>query len=99
MEKISQETRDWKHYKPTIRALGKDTIVELEAMAPQELRDVVVQANDAMDHAKHELEENASYRAACADKATFETPKKEIEKRQKARIKLALYLLQGKGLL
>lgn len=72
------------------KTLGKDTIEELESMDESELRNVIVQASDAMKQAKEELDGNVRYQDLKAKCNAMTEGKKAIDKRQKARIQYAL---------
>lgn len=80
-----------------LNALGKDTVHEMEAMTPEDLKKVVMDAHSGMDQAQKEMEENKNYREAKATLGHFTQGRNAVNKRQKARIKLAIELLDSMG--
>jgi trimethylamine:corrinoid methyltransferase-like protein len=77
--------------------LGKDTVKEMEAMSEEKLKQVVMTANKAMIEVVDELEKNEAYQEIKSKKTAIESGKKEVDKRQKARIKFSICLLEEKG--
>lgn len=71
-------------------ALGNDTIEELESMNLAELQKVIVDASTAMKQVKDELEANPKYQELKADKSAAEAGKRDVNKRQGAKIKYAI---------
>lgn len=79
------------------KALGRDTVEEMDAMDETELKKVVVEATSAMKQVKEELEANKDYQAAKYDVSAFSQGKREVDKRQKARVQYALDRIDGLG--
>lgn len=79
------------------KALGRDTVEEMDAMEEQELKKVIVDASGAMKTAKEELDANRDYQAAKADVSLLSTGKREVDKRQKAKIQYALDRIDSLG--
>lgn len=84
-------------YEKLQSVLGKDTVKEMEAMSEEELKQIVVTATKAMQEVVDELEKNEAYQEIKSKKTALESGKKEVDKRQKARIKLSFHLLEAKG--
>lgn len=80
-----------------IKALGKDTLEEMEAMTDTELKQVIVDANTAMKQVKEELESNEKYIDLKQRLADVTQGKKDVDKRQKARIAYSLRSLEARG--
>jgi hypothetical protein len=79
------------------KALGRDTVEEMDAMREDELKKVIVEATGAMKQVKEELEDNRNYQAAKQDMKDLSAGKRDVDKRQKARIAYALDRLQAFG--
>lgn len=79
------------------KALDADTVKELEGLSVDELKQRVVQASQAMEQVQKELENNAEYQELLESKKAMEQGKKEVNKRQKAIITVALFQLEEKG--
>lgn len=86
-----------KDYKKIHDTLGLETVQEMEALSPEDLKKIVFEANMAMQAVQNELDLNQKYQLLKDQKKSMESGKKEVDKRQKAKIKLALYLLEEKG--
>jgi len=80
-----------------VNSLDNDTLAELGAMSQQGLKDRIVGASETMRQALEELENNANYQKVKEDKAALEAGKKEVNKRQKAIIEVALSHLTGQA--
>lgn len=78
-------------------ALGRDTVEEMDAMNDVELKKVIVDANGAMKQVKEELDANQEYQAAKADVSHLSQGKRDVDKRQKAKIAYALDRIDGLG--
>lgn len=78
-------------------ALGRDTVEEMDAMNDVELKKVIVDANGAMKQVKEELDANQAYQAAKADVSHLSQGKRDVDKRQKAKIAYALDRIEGLG--
>ena len=76
------------------KALGKDTVEEMDQMTEGELKKVVIEAEQSMKKAKTEMDENDNYQKAKNDKNLFETGLREVRKRQNARISYALVRIE-----
>lgn len=79
------------------KALDPETIKEIEALGPEELREKVVQASQAMVQVQTELDNNSDYQEMLENKKAMEAGKKEVNKRQKAVITVALNALENMG--
>lgn len=79
------------------KKLGKLTTEEMDSMGPDDLKQVIVQANSSMQQVKEELDANPKYEQVKLDKQLLETSKREVDARQKARISYALHLLDEGG--
>lgn len=73
--------------------LGTDKIQEMESMPKESLKQLIVQANDSMKQAQEEMENNPKYVEAKERLSDLSAGKKEVDKRQKAIILVALTLL------
>ncbi len=79
------------------KALGRDTVEEMDAMTTEELKKVVVEASSAMKEVKEELEANQNYQSLKADLKDLTAGKAAVDKRQKARIAYALDRVDSLG--
>lgn len=79
------------------RALGPETVKEMEAMDETTLKKRIVEASQAKAQAAAELEANPNYQQVKSDKSLLEAGKREVNKRQNAVIDLAVHLLEGQG--
>ena len=77
------------------KTLGKETLLEMEAMSPADLKTKIAEASRAMRDAADALEEHPGYQRAKADAYTFGAAKREVDKRQKAVVRVALSLLNS----
>lgn len=75
--------------------LGTDTVKEMEAMGPDDLKKRVVEANEAMRSASDELEANPNYDKLREDLKALTQGKRDLDKRQRAIILVALSLLNS----
>lgn len=80
-----------------LKILGQDTVVEMEAFDKPTLIASIVDAESAMRQVQLELDNNEQYQELKESKKAMEAGKKEVDLRQKARIALALNLLEAKG--
>lgn len=69
-----------------VKALGRDTVDEMDTLREEDLMRVIVEATGAMRTAKDELDANKEYQKAKADCSLLSSGKREVDKRQKARI-------------
>lgn len=79
------------------KTLGRDTVDEMDKLNEEALKKIIVEASSAMQQVKDELEANPKYKEAKEDLLALTQGKKEVDKRQKARIAYSLYLLSEKG--
>jgi hypothetical protein len=79
------------------KSVGEETVKELEAQSPEDLKRRVVEASDAMKTVSEELEANDAYQQLRESKTALEQGRNEVNKRQKAIILIALNLLKEKG--
>lgn len=77
------------------KALGFEYVREMEAMDADALKKIVVDASEAMRAVKEELEKMPAYQTAKENIKDLSSGKREVDKRQKMRIQLALELLDG----
>lgn len=82
-----------KKLEKALKALGAETVKEMEGMDEAALKKRIVEANEAMRQAEDELEALPGYQEAKADIYLLSSGKREINKRQKAVICVALNLL------
>lgn len=78
-----------------IKALGEDTVKELEALSKEQLHNRIVAAETSMEEVAKDLEANLAYQEIKENKKALEAGKREVDKRQKAIIKFALHVLSG----
>lgn len=77
------------------KALGIETIKELEAESPEQLKNRIVNASQAMEQAKSERDALPAYKEAKENVKALSEGLREVNKRQKAIIKFALAQLEG----
>jgi hypothetical protein len=77
------------------KLLGKEFALELQGLAPEAIKEKVVQAEQAMKEASEELEANPKYQELKESLKALSEGKKEVNKRQKAIIAYALHLLDN----
>lgn len=77
--------------------IGPDTVQEMDKMDESALRGVIVQAEMSMLEVKEELEGSSEYIKTKADLDFLSSAKKEVDKRQKAKIQYALHRLEERG--
>lgn len=75
------------------KELGEDFVKEMEAKNDADLKGVIVEATFAIKKATDDIESNKDYVAAKEIVGTFNAGKREVLKRQKAKIVLAQALL------
>lgn len=80
-----------------IRLLGADTVIEMESLSTDGLKSLIVQANQSMAQVKAELEANPAYQDLKLRLKDVTQSKREVDKRQRAKISLALTLLETSG--
>lgn len=80
-----------------LKAIGGSTKDEMDAMSADDLQRVIVQANNAMETVAQELDANDKFQDVCAKKTAMEQGKKDVNKRQKAKIQYALHRLGEMG--
>lgn len=80
-----------------LKNLDKDTVVELEAMDAEALKQRVLQANQAMDQVERELEANPEYQDLKESLKAITLGKKEVFKRQNSIIAVCLATIEGQG--
>lgn len=77
------------------KTLGRDTIVEMQSLAPEALHKAIVDAEQAMKQVADELEANGKYQELKDQLSAVTQGKKDVNKRQKAKIAYALNLLNS----
>lgn len=80
-----------------LKALGKDTVEEMDSLDTAELKAIIVQANEAMQTVEQELEDNEEYQQLKQRVSDMSAGKKEVFKRQSAKIKYSLHRLTELG--
>src|SRR5579864_7275343 len=80
-----------------MKTLGKDTVMEMESLDAEGLRKVIVQASQAMKEVAEELENNQKYQELKISLKNLSAGKRDVNKRQKNKIALALQLLADSG--
>lgn len=83
------------HYDKICDAIGKDTKEEMDKLDTQGLEDVIVQATTAKETARAELMKNPKYQDAKDAKSLLESGRREVNKRQDAKIAYALIRIAG----
>lgn len=78
-------------------SLGNDTIEAMDAMDENELKAAVVQAHGAMKQVAEELAANEKYQEAKKAVELLSSGKREVDKRQKAKLTYSLYRLEELG--
>jgi len=77
--------------------LGIDTCAELDGADEEQLKQSIYMASAAMQEVEQELEANARYQEIKLQKAALELGKRDVDKRQKAKIKYCLHLIDERG--
>jgi hypothetical protein len=86
-----------KNLDKVLKAIGEETKVEMDAMEETSLRNVIVQAQSAMSEVESQLDNNVEYQRILQLKSDMTQGKKEVDKRQKAKIAYALMRLEEVG--
>jgi anti-sigma28 factor (negative regulator of flagellin synthesis) len=86
-----------KNLDKVLKAIGEETKVEMDAMEETSLRNVIVQAQSAMSEVQSQLDNNVEYQRISELKNDMTQGKKEVDKRQKAKIAYALMRLNEVG--
>lgn len=76
-----------------IKKLGKDTVEDMATLSVAELKKLVIDASTRMQKAKDELDANPDYQQIKADKSNFEAAKRDLDAREKARIRYSLEMV------
>lgn len=76
-----------------IKTIGKETREELDSLSPEDLKQRVVQANQAMKQVKEELQANPNYQELRSNLLALTQGMKDVNKRQRAIIAYALTIL------
>lgn len=79
------------------KTLGEETLAEMEAMSEEELKKAIVDANSSMKQVQEELDANPKYQEIKENLKAITQGKKDVNKRQRARIQYSLHLLESKG--
>ncbi len=80
-----------------IKALGEETLKEMEAMDTDALKKRIVEANESMRQVDDELEANEKYQETRENLKALTAGKRDVNKRQNAVIAVALHLLNPVG--
>lgn len=86
-----------KNIEQLIKTLGEETKAELDSLDANGLARTVVQSSTAMQEVNDELEANEIYQELKAKVTAATAGKREVDKRQKAKIKYCLLRLQELG--
>lgn len=86
-----------KKYAKIEKALGKESMAELEALSAEDLKNRLVAAEHAIKDAIAELEANDKFQELKASIKAISEGLKEVKKRQNAVIQYSLSLLDDKG--
>ena len=86
-----------KKYEKIEKAIGKDTVAQLEGFDQSALTSRVVQAEQAIKGAVDELEANTEYQSMKEALNDMKQGMREVRKRQNAVIAYCLHLLEEKG--
>ena len=78
-----------------INAIGTETAGEMDFMSHEQLKQEIYKANQAMKEVQDELDANQEYQALLQGKKDMEAGKREVNKRQNAKIQYALRLIEG----
>lgn len=78
------------------KKLGMTTVEELGLLEDKDLKQRIVAAEQAMQQAKVELDNNEKYQEMRENLKALSAGKKEVNSRQKAVIEFCLYLLEDK---
>jgi hypothetical protein len=79
------------------KILGVDTIQELNALSPEDLKTAIVNANQAIKQAVEELEGNPVYQEIKENLKALSAGLKEVKKRQNSIIQYSLHLTGERG--
>ncbi len=79
------------------KVLGMDTVKELEALIPGELKAKVAQAEGAIKMVQDELDLNPQYLEMKENLKALSAGMKEVKKRQKAIVQYSLHLIEESG--
>lgn len=80
-----------------VKTVGEETLKELHSMDSAELKQRIVTAEESMHQVAQELDDNEKYQELKANISAMGAGKREVDKRQKAIILLALSLLNESG--
>jgi uncharacterized coiled-coil protein SlyX len=86
-----------KDFDKLVKALGEDTQAELDKLDANGLARTIVESSSAMQQVRDELEANALYQELKEKLNAATAGKREVDKRQKAKIKYCLMRLQELG--
>lgn len=84
-------------YEKALKNLDVETVKEIEALNGEALKQRIVQANQAMEQAERELEENPNYQELKESLKAVTAGMKEVRKRQNSVICVSLANLESKG--
>lgn len=79
------------------KALGTETIQELNNLSVEELKTKIVSANSAIKQALDELEANPNYQELKESLKALSAGLKDVKKRQNSIIQYSLHLTEEKG--
>ena len=76
-----------------MKHLGVETLNEMTAMTPEQLKQRIVAADEAMRAVAQEIDDNAEYQALKEKLSDLGAGKRDVDKRQRAVILVALSLI------
>ena len=79
------------------KALGRETMTDLESLPADMLKDHIVSAETAIRDAANELEANPKYQELKDSLKALSEGLREVKKRQNAIIQYSLSLIEDKG--
>lgn len=77
-----------------VKALGRSTVEEMDALDKEALRTTIISAESAMKQAKEELDDNPRYQSMKEAISDLAAGMKDVNKRQRAIIQYALLKLE-----
>lgn len=87
-----------KKFERLVKALGEDTVQELNTLSPEDLKARIILAEMSVKSAQEELEANPKYQEIIEKIKAIREGFSFVKKRQKAITQYSLHLLEEKGL-
>lgn len=79
------------------KVLGKDSVDLLATSSVEDLKNIIVNANQAIKQAQEELEANPAYQELKENLKALSAGLKDVKKRQNALIQYSLHLTEQQG--